>query len=99
MKNSFPKIKKKVSSFLLGEEGKITKESLIKSGAFLGGVALSGALMAKSASAVYNHSHGPDNGNILISHPIDKTTTTISHNHHMSHSSHSNAGGSGGGWW
>ena len=37
---NFPKIKKKVNAFLLGEEGKISKESLIKTGAILGIVAL-----------------------------------------------------------
>jgi hypothetical protein len=36
-----PKIKKKVNAFLVGEEGKISKEAILKAGIISGGIAVS----------------------------------------------------------
>ena len=46
-----PKLKKKISAFLVSEEGKMSKESLIKTGAIIGAIALSSALAANNAAA------------------------------------------------
>lgn len=47
----FPKLKKKVFSFLVGEEGKISKQSLLSLSAFLGASAVVGSLSAESVHA------------------------------------------------
>ena len=41
-----PKIKKKVSAFLVGEEGKISKQALMKTGAILS-VAAAGTIITR----------------------------------------------------
>ncbi len=46
-----PEIKKKVSSFLRSEEGKISKQSLLAMGAFLSTAAFSFLALAKAAKA------------------------------------------------
>lgn len=43
-------IKQKISSFLLKEDGKITKKSVLKAGILLGAVALSGKIVAGHSS-------------------------------------------------
>jgi len=48
---NLPKIKKKVSSFIRSEEGKISKQSLLAMGAFLGTAAFSFLALAKAAKA------------------------------------------------
>lgn len=50
-KINFPKIKKKVNAFLVGEEGKISKESLIKAGTVIGFIGLGAALSSQKISA------------------------------------------------
>ena len=51
-----PKIKKKVTSFLLSEEGKISKQSMLAMGSFLTSVAVGSILASKDAAADHNHS-------------------------------------------
>jgi len=51
MKSKIPRIKKKINSFLVGEEGKISKQSLLKVGVLLGGTALGTVLSAKKVYA------------------------------------------------
>ncbi|MBW2979910.1 hypothetical protein KY360_00655 [Candidatus Woesearchaeota archaeon] len=61
MKMKIPQLKKKVNAFLIGEEGKISKESLLKVGALLSGAALGIALASKKAYANHvSHSQGSD---------------------------------------
>ena len=91
----FPKIKKKVNAFLVGEEGKISKESLIKTGALLTMFAI-GAL--KSAKAVCpenrNNGHYDHCNKITFQRKYGETVATGQHqnvdysNNHSSHSSH-----------
>ncbi|MBU4069700.1 MAG: hypothetical protein KJ646_01850 [Nanoarchaeota archaeon] len=50
IKSKIPQIKKKIHAFLVGEEGKISKQSLLKTGLVLGGIAL-GAATSQSVSA------------------------------------------------
>lgn len=73
----FLKFKKKISSFLVGEEGRISKQSLLKAGILVGtlGVAI------PSASAVDSLSLGSYSGG-------SATATHSSHSSHGSHESH-----------
>lgn len=75
MEIEIPRIKKRINAFLVGEEGKISKQSLLAIGTALGTVALSNAAKA------YDHGGGG----------IYYTTGSykISHGHHASHSAHS----------
>lgn len=90
MAGMLPEVKKKVNAFLVGEEGKISKKSLIKTGAFLGAIAVGSAVLSSSASAQATHSN-------TISGSFDGATNTISgtHTHHGSHSSHGSHGSHG----
>jgi hypothetical protein len=73
-----PKIKKKVNAFLVGEEGKISKKSLLKVGAVLSTIALGSALSAEKTKAELCSGSG--------------SATHASHSSHGSHSSHSSHG-------
>ncbi len=77
-----PKIKKKISSFLTKEDGKISKEKLIKAGILLGAAAL---VSIKGAEA--GHSNTPHN-NVLNLNYV-KPSAIGTHNHAAAHSSHS----------
>jgi hypothetical protein len=85
MKEIIPKIKKEVNAFLVGEEGKITKKSLLTAGAFLGAISVGSALLSNGASAAYSHVNS-------LTSTFDPSTNTLtgSHGHHGSHSSHGN---------
>ena len=101
MKPGIPKIKKKINAFLVGEEGKISKQSLLKVGAMLGGAALGTVLSARKAYAGHSSSDSTCDrceasndvchGNLL---GVTSTGATIesSHEHcietHSSHRSH-----------
>jgi hypothetical protein len=52
----FPKIKKKITGFLLNEEGKVTKQSLVSLGSFLSAAVIGGVLATKSAAADHTNS-------------------------------------------
>lgn len=78
-----PKLKKKINAFMVGEEGRISKESLIKAGTFITFAALSATIGSSRVEAGNVHS------NSLGSNYNDHTMTgTGSHSHHASHSSH-----------
>ena len=76
-----PKLKKKISSFLVSEEGKISKESLLKAGTMLSAVALGSALAVNNANAEIIHSND-------LSVSYSTPTATGTHGHHASHSSY-----------
>ena len=46
-----PKIKTKITSFLVGEEGKISKQSLLSLGSFISAAVIGGILATKEAAA------------------------------------------------
>lgn len=76
-----PKLKKKISSFLKKEDGRISKENLIKTGLLVGAVGI-GAIMATSgASAVIEHTN-----NLGVSY--DGYSVVGTHGHHASHNSY-----------
>jgi len=69
-----PEIKKKVSGFLLCEEGRISKEALVGVGVVLAGV----GIQAASAHTSHSSSSGLD---------YEKPTITGQHSSHSAHSS------------
>jgi len=91
MAEAFPRIKKKINAFLVGEEGKISKKSLISTGAFLGTIALSSAVLSTTVSAA-----GTTHTNQLFAdYTSSSNTVQGSHVHHGSHSSHASHGSHG----
>lgn len=85
MKSKIPKIKKKISTFLLSEEGKISKQSLLTMGVLLGGAAIGVSLNAKQVSAGISHGNSLSLG-------YSGSTATATHTHHANHSSHGSHG-------
>ena len=84
-KFKIPNIKKKISSYVLGEEGKISKQSLITLGAVLGTAALGGMLSAKDVAAGHTNAYQHWN-NLYLQYSGGAVTGT--HSHHSSHQSH-----------
>ena len=97
-KLGLPQIRKSIFSFLLEEEGKVSKESLLKVGALVGTI-----------SALSNIAHAGHSQNIAHSQAVsatyDGTSILATHSHydptHASHGSHGNhtshsVGGGGG---
>ena len=81
-----PEIKKKVSSYLLNEDGKISKQSLVAIGSLVTGAAIS--LMSRDAAAHSNYvSH--DANSLSVRYAPTDATVTGNHGHHSSHHSHS----------
>jgi hypothetical protein len=76
-----PKVKKKITGFLLSEEGRMPKQSIMALGSLISSAVIGGILATKSAGAQTAH---------VNSLTIDYTspTATASHTHHASHSSH-----------
>ena len=77
-----PQIKKKINAFLVGEEGEITKESLLKTGLVLSSIAIGSILASKEVLA---GSHGEHNNNLSVT-----AAGAGSHGHayHASHGDH-----------
>lgn len=53
-----PEIKKRITSFLVGEEGRISKQALLAGGAFLGTGVLTAVLSVQDVSAVHTNELG-----------------------------------------
>lgn len=89
-----PKIKKKVNAFLVGEEGKISKESLIKTGALLGILALGALKSAKADCPVKTGNDHYDHCNKMTfirsreKFVAGEHQNDIHNNAHSSHASH-----------
>ena len=79
VKSKIPRLKKKIGAFLVGEEGKISKNSLLKIG---------GVLTGLSSVALVS---GADITNELQLRYTDPTATATHENHssHSQHGSHS----------
>lgn len=94
MAAKIPQIKKTISSFLLSEEGKITKQSILSMGLFLGSVAITTALTSDDAAGWHgshsshtshtSHSSHNQHQNDLGG-SFDSGTHTVSgtHDHHI----------------
>lgn len=76
-----PKLKKKINAFLTSEEGKISKESLLKTGVMLSAVVVGSVLAANNTSAEIIHRND-------LSVSYSAPTATGTHGHHASHSSY-----------
>jgi len=81
IKKNLPEVKKTITAFLVGEEGKISKQSIIKAGVVLGAVSLS------TLNIVSAHSDSISHTNNLGSLTYDNSAAAISHSQHASHSS------------
>ena len=86
-----PQIKKKVSAYILGEEGRIAKQSLISLGALLGTVALGTILASQSSEAGTSVSHKVTHSNNPTLR-VSGTTGIGRHGHHSNHASHTSHG-------
>jgi len=79
-----PKIKKKITGFLLSEEGKMPKQSLFTMGSFLSAAVIGGILATKNNVAEHTNS-------VLFDYNAgDPEPFVVEHAHHGSHSSHGN---------
>ena len=78
-----PKLKKKISAFLTKEDGRISKEKLIKTGVLLSAVAIASL---NAVEAGWTHT------NTLSLTYDGSQTVTGGHDNHSSHSSHSSHG-------
>jgi len=86
MINKLPEIKKTINAFLVGEEGKISKHSIIKAGVVLAAVSLS-ALNIASAETTHDETLHTDlypHSNSLDS-DYSGGTASGTHDHHASH--------------
>lgn len=72
-----PTLKKKITSFLLSEEGKMPKHSLLSLGSFLSAAVISGVLMSKEAAASHTNS-------LTASFVSSTGIATAQHAHHSS---------------
>jgi hypothetical protein len=77
MKSKIPKIKKKISSYLLSEEGKISKQALLTMGAFLGGAAIGTLIGSEDVAAAGPCKSGSDC-------TIETTCSVAAHCNHIS---------------
>lgn len=82
-----PVIKKKISAYIMGEEGRISKQALISMGAFLGSAALSSVLLSDSVYA--GHASHASHLTNALSLGYEGGEATGTHSHHASHGSHS----------
>jgi len=78
-----PEIKKEISAFLVGEEGKISKQSLLKAGAVLGGIALASSISVKGVDA---HSESWNVNELSLGH-YNSGQITSTHGSHRAHES------------
>ena len=76
-----PKIKKRITSFLLSEEGKISKQALLTTGAFLAGATIGAVSSVQEVEAGTSHSNS-------LSLSYSGGTATATHTHHANHSSY-----------
>ncbi len=94
-KDTIPKIKKKLTSFVKGENGKISKQSMLTVGSIVGGAALGAAIASKTSEgrgimkmpshASFHRTAVKAGPNIVCE--IDPTTSEIlcTHSHHASY--------------
>ena len=79
MNIKLPVIKKKISSYILGEEGKISKQSLLSLGTFFGTAAIAAALAACNVDALSTSHHN------YLGIYYGSYRVTASHSHHGSY--------------
>lgn len=82
-----PQLKKKISSFLTREEGKISKENLIKTGVLLSAAALASLKSVNAACPPDDSQHDEHCNQLSLSYAASTATGTHAHGH-GSHSSY-----------
>ncbi len=100
--SKLPKLKKKVHSFLTKEDGKITKENLIKTGVLVGIVGFGSLSSLKSVESFCPPDDIADKSGFHVDHcnglslEMEQTAQAgHAHETHGSHSSHSSHGSHG----
>ena len=78
-KKALPEIKKKISSYLTLEDGKITKEAIMTIGAFVTSAAASAAILSKAVSAGHTNK-------VTVDYKQESEIAIGKHTHHSSHS-------------
>lgn len=89
--DKFPKLKKKITSFLTKEEGKISKEAIIRTGILLSAAAIASLNVEGGCPASGAVSHD-DHCNDLSLDYVETTATGTHNNAHGSHASHGSHG-------
>ncbi len=84
--DKLPKLKKKLSAYILGEDGKIPKQALLAMGAFLGSGVLSSLLMSQGANAQTSVVHSTNT--LTVYYDSGNGYATATHTHHASHASY-----------
>jgi len=74
-----PKIKRKLSAYIMGEEGRISKQALLAMGAFLGSGVLASILLSDDVQAQVTHTEN------TLSVSYDAGWATATHGHHASY--------------
>ena len=77
----FPTIKKKLSSFLLSEEGKISKHGLLGLGSLISAAVIGGVLFSKGAAAATHIN------SLQVSYSAAQQVALGTHGHHSSSTS------------
>ena len=81
---NLPKVKKTINAFLVGEEGKISKQSIIKAGVILTAISLGtikGVMASHSSSTPHQNSLG------TLDYQEGGGIGSTNHTHHANHSS------------
>lgn len=98
---NFPKLKKRITAFLVKEDGKISKKTLMSIGVVATTLAFAGSVNADSTYSpdcagitAPDNSQAHDNS---LSLSVEEEVALATHNHCVeTHSSHSSGGGGGG---
>ena len=72
-----PKIKKKLSAYIMGEEGRISKQALLAMGAFLGSGVLASILLSSDVQAWVDHTNA-----LSVSYNEGNGVASATHSHH-----------------
>ena len=102
-----PEIKRTVRSFLIEEEGRISKKNLVRAGVVIASIAAA-ELVSADTHNQYNPTDCPGvtapsgdsahSNSLSVSHPDGYVAAT--HNHCVeTHAHWHDSGGGGGGWW
>lgn len=96
---NIPKIKKKISSFLMKEDGKISKDALVKTGVLLSVAAMAALKTAEAGCPPNKHGdywteHNEHCNELSLGYASETAAGTHQHGHgsHSSHGSHGSHG-------
>ena len=88
-----PQVRKKLGAFLIGEEGKITKEAIFKIGAVVGAIAVA------TKGALAGHSNFCNHGDAFPTYPeVNVNVAKAEHSDGCGHQSHAHHGSHHSSW-